>query len=806
MKLVSRTREARIIEEQGIPITYDWAESVVTYCVEDLSIIGGEVTRDMKLGEFGISTRPQLDQLAASIDNSDSLNMVRLIGARRELHDNLSSERKVGEIIDMMVERGRLIPFDAFDFNERVVLRELEDDLHGLRDQWTNIIFEDSERQGFIPLWRRFNTVRNRIGVRGPTTSRHVAPTVTSPRFVNSSLWSVAEDESLQQLDRESTRLRVGEIYHLGIQIGPEDVRYRAVGASAVIEELFKWTKEMKGVWLEVGVSGIEFEVLGEPVQELWLPRSTPSEFIYFAVSPRIAGAARLLYCIYYQHNLIQSFRLAAFTLEPGQEDKPAEQRGPLLASALDLTEETTRDVCYLSRLEYSLTSGADGIETRPARDLSIAANDLNGVTVITLKGPDEFKVILPGNLRVLVSDVRKTLKEVSANPKPGEPDPAKWNYAFGPYPKPDALQNALRKMARVGWYLYDQMFQDDDQKKLDKLLSEERRLISVAHLLRDKVIPWAALYDRPYEPDTKEVAVGTELRPTVEDVCLVALPNPDGSLPVSECGKHKDCPLHEDRKREYEKEGKVVLRETIVCPLRFWGFKHIIEIPPQQVAAGAAARPQRDRILDDREGPQLAAAYNASLLLWDDHWKELEKLAPWKTKTDAKRRALILQALQNEELDIIYFYCHARGGVDDAAENPEHLVFQDGPQAAIEKLTASGFLNVPKWRHHPLVILNGCGTVGFSPDALSPFLKKLVDDLEAAGVLGTEVTIWEELATQAAKYFLEKFLADENAEALLTMRRLLLANRNPLGLVYTLYAPAHLMLGKKKVTASSND
>ena len=799
-ELVSRTHEARIVEDLGKPIAYDWAAGVVTTCVAEFSYRAEhEVTRDMKLGDLGISTRKELKRLAASINNISERNAIRLVGWRRELSDNLSSERRVGEIIDTLVERGRLIPYEALESNEPVVLRALESDLHELRNQWTYIKFDDSERKGFIPLWRSFNTVRDHVGLRGTTTARHVAPTVTGPRYVNSSLWSAAEDKSLQQLERESALLRVDETYHLGIQIGQEDVRYRAVGASAVFEELFKWTKEMKGVWLEIGVSGIDFEVLGEPVQELWLPQATPSDFIYFAVSPHIAGAARLRFCIYYKQNLIQSFRLAALTTEPGHEDTPAEERRRLLASALDVTEETTRDVGYLTRLEYSLTSSADGIETRPARDLSIAANDLNGLTVITVKGPDEFRVILPGNLHVLVSEVRKTLKEVSANPKPGEPDPAKWNYAFGPYPQPDALQNALRRMARVGWYLYDQMFQGDDQKNLDKLLSEEGRVISVAHLLRDRVIPWAALYDRPYEPDTKDVAVGTELRQTVEDVCLVSLPNPDGSLPVSECGKHKDCPLHEDRKREYEKMGKAALKETIVCPLRFWGFRHVIEIPPQQVAAGDDARPQWDRILGAGGRPQLAAAYNGSLLLWDNHWKDVQKLAPWKTKTDAKRRALILQALQNAELDIIYFYCHARGGVDDALENPEHLVFQAGPQAEIEKLTASGFLNLPKWSHHPLVILNGCGTVGFSPDALSPFLKKLVDDLGAAGVLGTEVTVWEELATQAAKYFLERFLAGKSAgEALLTMRRILLANRNPLGLVYTLYAPAHLVLDKE--------
>lgn len=32
-------------------------------------------------------------------------------------------------------------------------------------------------------------------------------------------------------------------------------------------------------------------------------------------------------------------------------------------------------------------------------------------------------------------------------------------------------------------------------------------------------------------------------------------------------------------------------------------------------------------------------------------------------------------------------------------------------------------------WVHAPLVLLNGCGTVGFSPDALSPFITKFVND-----------------------------------------------------------------------------
>ena len=101
-------------------------------------------------------------------------------------------------------------------------------------------------------------------------------------------------------------------------------------------------------------------------------------------------------------------------------------------------------------------------------------------------------------------------------------------------------------------------------------------------------------------------------------------------------------------------------------------------------------------------------------------------------------------------------------------------------------------------WEHHPLVFLNGCGTVGYSPDALSPFIDKLVQDRGAAGVIGTEISVWEALASEFAKLFIEAFLKGAGAgEALLQARRALLSQRNPLGLVYTLYAAADLILGR---------
>jgi hypothetical protein len=68
--------------------------------------------------------------------------------------------------------------------------------------------------------------------------------------------------------------------------------------------------------------------------------------------------------------------------------------------------------------------------------------------------------------------------------------------------------------------------------------------------------------------------------------------------------------------------------------------------------------------------------------------------------------------------------------------------------------------------------VLNACGTVGYSPDALSPFLKALVDGRGAGGILGTEVPVAEILAADVAKAFFERFVAGKRAgEALLDVR-----------------------------------
>lgn len=801
LNLMSRNIKMQRVKGVRQEITRAQAAEVVSQCIRHVANYKEMVRGRDRLSKFGISTGHQLTRLFAEIANHPQKGLTGYGYKIAPRHMRpLRPEASVNDIIKIVTQHGRSATRLLRDRTAQPGISEsmgrVKNTLVNLQDEWNTFTFELHESEGIIPLSQKVTLLREQMGVRRAAAFETVAPKAQGPRYVNSSLWSVGTDGTLLQLDQTKDNLIVNEIYQLGIQIGPKDTHVRTVGAMALLEEFFKWSPKIVGVWVEIGVTGLEFEVLGDPVQEIWMPREAPSDMIYFAIVPRVAGVARLRYCLYFKQNLIQSFRLAAITLNSDQE-RPSKDRKKQLALALGIKQKHVGDARYLSRLEYSLTTSFNEVETRPPRSLSILANDLNGKTVVTVKGADTFIVDFPGDLRKYVKKVRGTLKEVSFAPIKGA-DPMDWPYNFGPYATPQDLKDALKKLARAGWELFDQIVPGSERQKVENILKPKRQTIHIAHVMLEKVIPWAVIYDRNYDDQITE---DENSRPVAQDVCLAALPKTDGSLPAQECGALKECLLHKDQlARRILNNDPLLLPETVVCPLHFWGFKHIIEVPPhQEPDSQEGAQGQIDRILSVDKA-QLVAGINAHLKLWSEHWTKLEGLTQtpriscvWKSK--ATRRAALLSALKNSDIDFIYFYCHARGGDDDPGIDNFYLEIQDEQQQKPEMIRPSD-LGVDWWSHRPLVFLNGCGTVGYSPDALSPFIRKMVRDRGAAGVIGTEVTVHEELATKVAAIFLENFLSGRAAgEAMLDMRCALLANNNPLGLVYTLYAAAHLML-----------
>jgi hypothetical protein len=191
----------------------------------------------------------------------------------------------------------------------------------------------------------------------------------------------------------------------------------------------------------------------------------------------------------------------------------------------------------------------------------------------VTLKGESFFGTRSNSDVPKYVQMVRNTLQEVSFPPGPGlQPD--EYPYGFGTAAMknagtPETLKNALTKMATAGWRLYDAIVPAKVRQPLNTALEKPDAIVQVAHVLLEKTIPWAALYDHKYD-DTPTAGVERA-------ICLAAI-HSDGSLRPEACGTHADCPLSPARIAQLQAVGSPVPNaDSVVCPRYFWGFRHTV-------------------------------------------------------------------------------------------------------------------------------------------------------------------------------------------------------------------------------------
>jgi hypothetical protein len=685
------------------------------------------------------------------------------------------------------------LPFFSSDVDD---FAEVHREIHQLMAQWQGLRFEDHEIQGAIPLAESLGRIRSTW----PRTTLPRDPKPPKPRRL------LADFHDLDGRARpEDALLHADERVLLGLQIAPGPAGERHLLVPPIVEEQLKWSAE--GAWMQIGVTGIDFDVLGDPVQDLLLPRTGSSDRIHFAVVPRrtrhaVPGFARLRYTLYHENRVLQSFLLAA-RLADGEHGatrvSPREGYARALSIEPDALEgRRVAKLSFLSRLEYAEATLADDDFTQQPRSISIVANHSDGTPVITVKTNREFEVQIPRDLDTKVEKVRRALRVISsdqADHVPARPD--LWPYRFENTSNnvtPEQLAKLLPGLAAAGWDLYSTVLSRDCRKELEQLFAGKSQIIQVAHVLLDDVIPWAAIYSEEYDPRKKKAKDG---QPVAHATCLAALPDAKGQMPEAGCGQAPDCLLAEGERARRAAQGLPrLLPETVACPRHFWGFRHIIEIPPRQVTAtrGKDKATTRVSTIACEQPVRLVAGMHAKLKLAKTHEEKLRDVLakntlPCKLATEsvAHGRDDVIYALQAADVDVAYLYCHAHPKVGNA-DDP-HLAFDDGDILPSD-------LDAEPWSHHPLVILNGCETVGFRPDALSPFITRFVRDRQASGLLGTEVVVFETFASEFALLFLERFLQGRSAgDALLEVRRILLARRNPLGLVYTLYAAAELSL-----------
>src|SRR5208282_27050 len=145
---------------------------------------------------------------------------------------------------------------------------------------------------------------------------------------------------------------------------------------------------------------------------------------------------------------------------------------------------------------------------------------------------------------------------------------------------------------------------------------------------------------------------------------------------------------------------------------------------------------------------------------------KALSFLAKTRHTVDGFSRPLgadgdpLRQFLLQVDPEIIYFFCHALASLQSKGKTyGPALDFGGGFEGVAEDVLEAREFAGKRWARAPLVFINGCSTAGISPYAPSEFITESIKGRKAAVVIGTEVTVWEALATEMAKRFLLTFL-----------------------------------------------
>ncbi len=270
-------------------------------------------------------------------------------------------------------------------------------------------------------------------------------------------------------------------------------------------------------------------------------------------------------------------------------------------------------------------------------------------------------------------------------------------------------------------------------------------------------VVPAAFLYDHPLDP-------GEDLRlcPTFLDALLG-----DKPLEASACFRGA-CP-------EYG-------HFDVVCPSGFWGFRHVIGVP-QSLGNGHGATLDVPLVAGTTIDPAIPAGVSidpdfSSLPRHIAALRNLDRDRPWEF-FDSRRT--LLDGLNDRNPALVYFYCH--GGTDAGTAYIQVGPLTDG---VITPAVFAG-RNI-RWGSQPLVFVNGCNTAAVGPETPLKLVKALVSDANAAGVIGSQVTVFEPLACVFAETLLHALLVEGEpvGVAVKAVRLALLKQGNPLGLVYT--------------------
>jgi hypothetical protein len=573
--------------------------------------------------------------------------------------------------------------------------------------------------------------------------------------------------------------LKVGGSYTLHLQLSVRGAASQVVSSNqaALFDVVFFASPEQ--VSLEEPASQIRLEGLG----------SSPE--IRRAIQLLQVGSCQVRACIYYRNVMLQSVTLNAEVTD--QEGQPVLEK-PAISRQIDYVAAARfhrLDQLPHPMLNIFVNQAPDGSHWVGVYSGDATAPDwLRHGDTHTFSGLE--MISLSGHMRDQMMAVE------------GEA-----LYRMG-YPLPmDAATLVKRSrdlvnLALEGATLFDDLFissafglPNDRRTSLQEMLKNPG-VISVARCRADaESLPWAALYFLHLDIDHRDdITLCADFQNQLASEVWDADRNLQASTDMLDnplaCRNRVNCPLNGNHP------------DFIVCPFGFLGFMHQIDQPLQQVTPV-----QPDTVPPELNSPDFEQSCQIWLKQGDtihllmgafpgfndapDHFQELENLFPGGGLDAAyeTERDRVKMMIEQGGRHVFYLYCH--GLVDN-------MVFKLklGPPGGTNTLSAAS-LDPSKFQRpdqpHALVVLNACDSAAYSPKLVYGFLGKL-RLLGAAGVIGSEVKLYTGFARPFGLQLMRDMLSGHSlGQTFLDTRRHFLRQGNPLGLIYSLYAPVNLHL-----------
>ncbi|HET6997369.1 MAG TPA: hypothetical protein VFI03_02180 [Solirubrobacterales bacterium] len=525
---------------------------------------------------------------------------------------------------------------------------------------------------------------------------------------------------------------------------------------------LFPFEEEMK----LTGPTRGELELLSDGTARvsraaLEIPNGDGLEkkLLFFAVrTPQRKGVQRLRCNLYYGATLLQSRLLSC------RVGGKADPDGRAIRSDLD----------------YSLTSALDrsALTKVPGHDLSLLVNGggLAGAETHEFRffGAEQRPVEASASLGVLkvenlIETSRGALRKASWDTE------KEWVEKVDTYryedPKDGYFEEDLIRQARAGGKLFNDICSELAADRLSQLEEAMRRpgRVQIASVEEGLYVPAAIFYDHPLELVPGRASQG-QFKVCEEFLDALKSAQP---LESSRC-IGGDCPSYFD--------------ERTVCPSGFWGYRHQIGWPlgseDEELAASVDFSGRAEMVIGISTDP--------SLTMRDDHVKEVLKMGRGEV---AETREVFRDLAKANYPHLVYLYCH--GGSTKVGEVPFLELGPPGSDGLSSSYLKNQKIRWGKPPPRPLVFINGCHTTALEPRILMNLVGGFVNQAQAVGVVGTEVTVFESLACTFAETVLANFLDGSMTigAAIRRARFELLRARNPLGLVYVPFVAPEIRL-----------